>query len=82
MAVSTGSIYFYDTHFASKIVVFDSSKYINSLRQQYIKKEINKKEPDQRVDKLGVFLKSQPRNVVILPKDIVIGTNVKTIKIN
>ena len=61
--------------------MFDSSKYINSLRQQYIEKKIDKKELDRRVDKLGAFLKSQPRNVVMLPKDIVIGNNVKTIEL-
>jgi len=73
-------LYFYHTHLASRVVVFDSSKYINSLRQQYIERKIDKRELDKRVDNLGVFLKSQPSNVVILPKEIVIGNNVKTIK--
>jgi len=73
-------LYLYHTHLASRVVVFDSSKYINSLRQQYIEKKIDKKELDKRVDNLGVFLKSQPNNVVILPKEIVIGNNVKTIE--
>lgn len=78
--MSAGSLYFYHTHLASRVVVFDSSKYINSLRQQYIERKIDKRELDKRVDNLGVFLKSQPSNVVILPKEIVIGNNVKTIK--
>ena len=62
------------------MVVFDSSKYINSIRQRYIKKEINKKDLDKEIAGLDTFLKSQPDNVIILPKGIVIGSNIKTIK--
>jgi len=78
-AVSAGSLYYYHSHFASRIVAFDSAKHINSLRQQLIEKKIDKEELDKRIAKLGVFLKSQPDNMVILPKAIVIG-NVETIQ--
>lgn len=77
--MSAGSLYYYHTHMATRIVAFDAGQHIDLLRQQLIEGKIDDAQLDKRIAELGVFLTSQPGNVVILPKAVVIG-NVETIR--
>ncbi len=80
IAVSVLSIYYYDQHYAMKIVALDTKSYIENQKMLYLKGKISEKDLLASVDNIDSTLKSLNNNTVVLLGDAVVR-NVEKIKI-
>ncbi len=71
VAVTVISLVAYDRYFATKIVVLDTTSYLQDVREQYVKGKMSDEELEKRLLKLKNALESQPKNSVVLNAEVV-----------
>ena len=64
--VSTASIYFYDTHYACKVVAVNLNSFLTKQYHDYLTGKIDKKDFKKNIKNLVSVIKSQPKNYTIL----------------
>ena len=81
-AISSASIWYYDSHYTTKIAAFDLREYINNLKNNLVDGKINETELSSEIDKLKAALDKQSGKKIILLEEVIISGDIETIKIS
>lgn len=76
--VTTGAIWYYDHHYATKIAVIDMTGYIGKLKKEYMEGKLPKNELEKRLRFLSEELKNtHSSNTILILKEVVVSGKVK-----
>ena len=79
-AISASSIWYYDSHYTTKIAAFDLREYMNSLKSSLIDGKINEAELSSKINELKAVLDKQSGKKIIFLEEVIISGDIETIK--
>ena len=80
LIVSIGTLYYYHTHYAPKIVAVNLNAYLHKQERAFVMGQITKQQLQERLRDIISYVKKQPKNTVILTGNCVLRGKVVNLK--
>jgi hypothetical protein len=76
--ITSGLLWHYDQHIATRIAVIDMDGYISRLRADYIQGKLSKEQLDEELQRLSSQIKEKySSNTILLLKEVVVNGDVE-----
>ena len=78
--VSVGTLYYYNKHYATKIVAINLNNYLQKQERAFVTGQITKQQFQERLKEVVDYIKRQPKNTIILTGNCVLRGKVINLK--
>lgn len=80
LLVSIGTLYYYHTHYAPKIIAINLNTYLQKQERAFVTGQITKQQLQEKLKEIVAYIKKQPKNTVILTGSCVLRGKVVNLK--